>query len=142
MAESFLSRTGEIRIDEFGNVFSLRNELSRGGQGVVYRTKDPDLAIKQPIDPTTGEVDLNSNMRNVFRGVRCLPIPKDARVALPLSILRDEPGYVMRLLRGMRSFDSAFYLKGDAKEAIRDADMPGWLQGADRELAKIGRAHV
>ncbi|MGN8980490.1 MULTISPECIES: protein kinase domain-containing protein [unclassified Collinsella] len=135
MAESFLSRTGEIRIDEFGNVFSLRNELSRGGQGVVYRTKDPDLAIKQPIDPTTGEVDLNSNMRNVFRGVRCLPIPKDARVALPLSILRDEPGYVMRLLRGMRSFDSAFYLKGDAKEAIRDADMPGWLQGADRELA-------
>ena len=135
MNEGILSRSGEIKVDEFGNVFNLRKELSRGGQGVVYRTKDPDLAIKQPINPDTGEVDLNSNMRSVFRGVRSLPIPKEARIALPLSILRDEPGYVMRLLRGMRPFDDAFYLKGDVKEKMKGMELPEWLQGADSEQA-------
>ena len=135
MSEGFLSRSGEIRVDEYGNVFSLRSELSRGGQGVVYRTKDPDLAIKQPIDPDTGEIDHQSNMRNIFRGVRCLPIPKDCRIALPLSILRDDPGYVMRLLRRMRPFDDAFYLKGDIKEKMKDSELPEWLQGADPERA-------
>lgn len=135
MSEEILSRNGEIRVDEFGNVFSLRNELSRGGQGVVYRTKDPDLAIKQPINPETGEIDYQSNMRGVFLGVRSLPIPKDARIALPLSILRDEPGYVMRLLNGMLPFDSVFYLKGNDKERIKGCDTPEWLKGVNPEKA-------
>lgn len=139
MSEGILSREGEIRVDEFGNVFHLRKELSRGGQGVVFRTKDPDLAIKQPLNPETGEVDLGSNMKRVFRGVRSLPIPKDARVALPLSILRDQPGYVMRLLNGMRPFDSAFYLKGDVKEKMKteveDSGLPEWLKGAGLDQA-------
>ena len=135
MSEGILSRSGEIRVDEFGNVFHLRNELSRGGQGVVYRTKDPDLAIKQPIDPETGEIDLRSNMRSIFRSVRSLPIPQDARIALPLSILRDEPGYVMRLLRGMFPFDSVFYLKGETKERLKEGDVPEWLENVDPDQA-------
>lgn len=129
MTEGILSRSGKVLVDESGYVFQLRRELSHGGQGVVYRTKDPDLAIKQPIDPTTGEVDLKSNMRSVFRGVRSLPIPTDARIALPLTILRDEPGYVMRLLRGMQPFDSAFYMKGSEKEELKSSDIPSWLEG-------------
>lgn len=137
MAEGILSRNGEIKIDEYGNVFNLCKELSRGGQGVVYRTKDPDLAIKQPINPETGEVDLKSDMRRVFRGVRSLPIPDGARVALPLSILRDEPGYVMRLLRGMQPFDSTFYLKGDSKEIMKREELPSWLDEANPEQATL-----
>jgi hypothetical protein len=42
--------------DEYGNLHYLADELARGGQGVVFRTKDADLAIKQPLDAirTTG----------------------------------------------------------------------------------------
>ena len=135
MSDGILSKEGEVRVDEFGNVFYLRKELSRGGQGVVYRTKDPDLAIKQPLNPETGEVDLGSDMKRVFRGVRSLPIPKDIRVALPLSILRDQPGYVMRLLNGMQPFDGAFYLKGDVKEKMKAVEFPAWLADVEPDRA-------
>ena len=138
MAEGMLSRNGEIRIDEFGYVHSLRKELSRGGQGVVYRTKDPDIAIKQPLNPNTGEIDLDSDMGRVFRGVRSLPMPKGVRVALPLSILRpgpDGPGYVMKLLRNMESLDCVFYLKKSDKERILSGGLPLWLEGLPEEQA-------
>ncbi|NHM16522.1 protein kinase [Eggerthellaceae bacterium zg-887] len=135
MPEGILSRSGAARVDEYGNVHFLRKELSRGGQGVVYRTKDPDLAIKQPIDPETGEIDSSTSMQAVFKDVRMLPIPEGIRVALPLSILRDEPGYVMRLLRDMKPFDDVFYLKGDAREELRRESMPSWLSEAEPEQA-------
>jgi len=37
-------------VDEYGNIHYPSEELARGGQGVVFRTTDADLAIKQPLD--------------------------------------------------------------------------------------------
>lgn len=38
-------------VDEYQNVHILGDQLAPpGGQGIVYRTKDPDLAIKLVID--------------------------------------------------------------------------------------------
>ena len=78
-------------VDEYGNVHQITDELARGGQGVVYRTKDADLAIKQPLNDS-GQPDKTANLRERFQHIRLLPIPPRIPVSLPLAILRDEPG--------------------------------------------------
>ena len=87
--------------DEYGNLHYLADELARGGQGVVFRTRDADLAIKQPLD-ASGQPDKNANLRDRFQNIRLLPMPSHIPVSLPLAILRNVPGYVMRLLGGMK----------------------------------------
>ena len=126
--------------DEYGNLHYLAEELARGGQGVVYRTRDADLAIKQPLD-ASGQPDKAANLRDRFQRIRVLPIPPSIPVSLPLAILRDEPGYVMRLLNGMNSFE-IFEMGGRTKKKLREdldagrLELPKWLAAIrDRDLA-------
>jgi len=126
--------------DEYGNRHYLDDEIARGGQGVVFRTKDADLAIKQPLD-ASGQPDKNASMRNRFQNIRLLPIPPGIPVSLPLAILRDEPGYVMRLLNGMKPFN-VFDLDGKTKATLKEAlaadklEFPEWLaEIPDKEIA-------
>jgi hypothetical protein len=87
-------RTPAVRqlVDEHGNIHCPSEELARGGQGVVFRTTDADLAIKQPLD-ASGNPDKNANLRERFHSIRLLPLPPRVPISLPLAILRDEPGY-------------------------------------------------
>jgi hypothetical protein len=127
--------------DEYGNQHCLADELARGGQGVVFRTKDADLAIKQPLD-ASGELDKGVNLRDRFQNIRLLPMPARIPISLPLAILRDEPGYVMRLLSGMKSF-SAFDLHGKTKKELEDQNtvLPQWLQGVPDEGLALRLLH-
>ena len=123
-------------VDEYGNVHQITDELARGGQGVVYRTNDADLAIKQPLNDS-GQPDKTANLRERFQHIRLLPIPPRIPVSLPLAILRDEPGYVMRLLNGMKPF-TVFDLDGKSKKKLEDEKpvLPQWLANIpDKELA-------
>lgn len=122
--------------DEYGNQHYLADELARGGQGVVFRTRDADLAIKQPFDPA-GQPDKDANLRERFQNIRLLPMPSRIPLSLPLAILRDEPGYVMRLLSGMKPF-CAFDLDGKTKKELEEqkAVLPQWLKGIpDKETS-------
>ena len=122
--------------DEYDNFHYRADELARGGQGVVFRTKDVDLAIKQPLD-ASGQPDKSANLRDRFKNIRLLPIPSRIPVSLPLAILRDEPGYVMRLLNGMKPF-STFDLDGKTKKKLEELKpaLPRWLAGIpDRDMA-------
>jgi serine/threonine protein kinase len=122
--------------DQYGNIFQLSEELARGGQGVVFRTTDADLAIKQPLG-ADGEPDRSGNLQDRFMNIRCLPIPEGIPISLPLSILRDEPGYVMKLLNGMKPFQS-FYLDGETKEKLENEAVPAWLSEIpDIEAARL-----
>lgn len=113
--------------DQYGNQHQLSSELARGGQGVVYRTTDADLAVKQPL-AANGEVDRASNLQEQFQRVRCLPLPPRISISLPLATLRDEPGYVMPLLREMEPF-GAFDLNGAVKDELGSEVIPEWLAG-------------
>jgi serine/threonine protein kinase len=122
--------------DEYGNRHYLADELARGGQGVVFRTKDADLAIKQPLD-AAGQPDNGANLRDRFQNIRLLPTPSRIPVSMPLAILRDEPGYVMRLLNGMKSF-GIFELDGKTKRELetKGLKLPHWLSAIpDKEMA-------
>lgn len=122
--------------DEYGNLHYIADELARGGQGVVFRTKDADLAIKRPLDASR-QPDQNAKLRERFQNIRLLPIPSRIPVSLPLANLRDEPGYVMRLLSGMKPF-GIFDLDRRAKKELegRKGTLPQWLAGIpDKEMA-------
>jgi len=129
-------------VDEYGNLHYLANELARGGQGVVFRTADVDLAIKQPLDDF-GNPDMSSNLHLRFQNVRLLPLPSRIPISLPLAILRDEPGYVMRLLNGMKPF-SVFDWNGKVKAELKEGvalntqEFPKWLESLpNKELALL-----
>ena len=122
--------------DEYDNLHYLADEIARGGQGVVFRTRDADLAIKQPLD-ASGQPDKSANLRDRFQNIRLLPMPSRIPVSLPLAILRDEPGYVMHLLDGMKSF-CVFDLAGKTKKILEEqnSELPQWLARIpDKEMA-------
>jgi serine/threonine protein kinase len=121
-------------VDEYGNIHYPSEELARGGQGVVFRTTDADLAIKQPLD-VSGNPDKNANLRDRFQNIRLLPLPPRIPISLPLAILRNEPGYVMRLLNGMKPFE-AFEMNGTTHKTLREAIEEGKLE-CPKWLAKI-----
>jgi serine/threonine protein kinase len=116
-------------VDEFQNVHIQDKVLGQGGQGVVYRTKDPDLAIKLVTDesgaPVTDE-DLIERYSRRFKRVRQLPLPESLNISLPAAVLQNNAGYVMQLLSEMVPF-SHFWLDGKSAQNITSDDIPEWL---------------
>lgn len=94
--------------DIYGNVFSIDRELSSGGQGIVYKTKEPNVLLKIEWDPQTKRINLNTEDNKKFDAIRLLPIPQNTNITLPQSILKDCVGYSMRMLDDMISFEDAF----------------------------------
>jgi hypothetical protein len=138
MAENTFARHDTL-VDQYGNQHELSRELARGGQGVVYRTSDADLAIKQPLG-LDGGPDRRSDLQELFQNVRCLPLPPRIPISLPLAVLRDEPGYVMSLLNDMASFRT-FELSGDERAALAAQPLPKWLSGMTDDNAALLLMH-
>lgn len=107
--------------DIYGNVFNIDRELSSGGQGIVYKTKEPNVLLKIQWNPQTKKINVNTLDNRNFDEIRLLPIPQNTNITLPQSILKDCVGYSMRMLDDMISFDDAFRY-GD--ERYRNA----WLE--------------
>ena len=138
MTENTFARHATL-IDQYGNQHVLTSELARGGQGVVYRTSDADLAIKQPLAQDDGP-DRGSDLQQLFQKVRCLPLPPRIPISLPLAVLRDEPGYVMSLLSAMAPFRT-FELSGDERAALAAQPRPNWLSGMKDDNAALLLMH-
>lgn len=94
--------------DTCGNPHFCEEAISQGGQGIVYRTQEPNVAVKILFD-AQGEKDcLQLDRNQMFQQIRCLPTP--SQVTLPQVVLEDYVGYTMELLEDMDSFDTAFSL--------------------------------
>lgn len=127
--------------DQFGNIFYIKEELNRGGQGVVYRTTDKDVAIKQPIKQPGGELDYSPELIGRYSKIRTLPLPKGIHLTTPLSILRDQPGYVMRLLGDMKALSKVFRFGGQEKKSVENEAKPGWLSAVKDQDAAMQLMH-
>ena len=88
-------------VDSDGNEFHVMEKLGEGGQGIVYTTDDPTLAIKQPF--RNGQIDTSRDFNLLFENIRHLPLPKNLHITSPIAILKNEPGFVMRLMAGRMS---------------------------------------
>lgn len=125
-------------VDEYQNVHIQDKLLGQGGQGVVFRTKDPDLAIKLVTDesgaPVTDE-ELMERYLKRFKRVRLLPLPESLNISVPAALLHNNAGYVMQLLSEMVPF-SHFWLDGKSAENIGPDDIPAWLSAMPENEAK------
>ncbi|MDR1484872.1 MAG: hypothetical protein LBT09_08635 [Planctomycetaceae bacterium] len=124
-------------IDEYFNVHVQDKTLGQGGQGVVFRTKIPDVAVKLATDasgnPINDETFREQNKKRLKR-VQNLPVA-GCNVALPVALLRDYAGYVMQLLSDMIPFGN-FWADGKSLQKITDEDIPKWLEGNPKDTAK------
>lgn len=127
-------------VDEYQNKHIQDKVLGQGGQGVVFRTKDPDLAIKLVTDesgtPVTGEESVKRYSERLKR-LRRLPLPESLNISVPAALLQNNAGYVMQLLSEMVPF-SHFWLDGKSAEKIGPDDIPAWLLAMpENEARKI-----
>lgn len=113
--------------DEFGFVHLVKSEIDRGGQGVVYRTSDPNIAVKLVLDAAGNEIPAGHFAHRLSR-LRSLPLPKNLNLSMPAAVLSDTAGYVMRLLDDMVSLRHFEPTSGIASQD-GNATRPGWLSG-------------
>jgi len=123
-------------IDEFNNMHYIGEELGRGGQGVVYKTKDADTVIKKALNNEKPIKD-KTQIRRFHQKIKKLiykPLPNDINIAKPLVVLKDEAGYVMHLLEGMKSFAILLPQELKKQEASK-IEIPDFLKGIDERSA-------
>ena len=95
-------------VDENGYKHYLEKEIGRGGQGITWQTKDPNIIVKMKVNPNTGEPVVDEieyeKFKNELDEVRILNLPDDIHIARPVSLLQKPYcGYTMRLLKDMQS---------------------------------------
>lgn len=98
--------------DFYGHKHKLASVISKGGQGAVFRTPDPTIAVKVAFgdkNNSSGDEDkdmvlMNDSQNDEFKKIRLLPLPKNINLTLPKATLKTCSGYVMSLLEDMDSF--------------------------------------
>ena len=128
-----MNKQDDIFIDEFANLHQKDTELGRGGQGVVFRTHDRDIAIKLALD-TNGSPRPPDNNLHRLRTLRFLPVPERLQLSMPMAMLRDYEGYVMRLLGDMMPFKH-FWAGGNGASSAPKVTVPEWLSQLPVPLA-------
>ena len=104
--------------NQYEDIHNYRHQLMEqigqpGGQGVVFRTTDPDLAVKLIHNSTKTDVSTDTSGNQRYMNLRLLPLPDRINLTLPRAELKDVAGYVMTLLDDMQEF-SASFMPGDA----------------------------
>jgi len=125
-------------IDEYFQKHYLEGELSSGGQGVVYRTQDPELLIKLSFSSaTTKELVTDKSQKkqllDKFMRIGFLPMPENIRLAIPVANLTDHAGYVMRFVTDMQEFTDQFIQNGKQNKKTlvdlsTDSDVPEFIK--------------
>lgn len=105
-----------VYVDEFGHKHRLVKELSRGGQGAVFRTDQADILVKLAIKQGR---TIPAAAGDDYMNIRLLPIDQKTNVTMPLVLLKEKSGYVMQFLMDMQSFSEAFGSTVDMSEELK-----------------------
>ncbi|MDO5519830.1 MAG: hypothetical protein Q4G58_04985 [bacterium] len=103
----------DVYVDTYGRSHVASKVLSSGGQGIVYRTEEPNTLLKLEWDPLTQEIKKDTTNNTKFDEIRILPLLEKTNLTLPQTTLRDVAGYTMKLLDDMKSFEEVFSSEGN-----------------------------
>lgn len=124
-------------LDTKGSAYELKDEISRGGQGIVYHTHLPQVLIK-------GFINKDEQARQRWRKHISWLIQQDLgdlKLARPLVMLAEPRcGYVMELMDGLISLQSlldSFIAAGE--EAAADYLQQGGMRRRVRILCQLAR---
>ncbi len=115
--------------DQLSQWHELTKELGRGGQGVVYRTSDPELLIKMPLKDGNEITDASEveAFQQKFERLYLLPLTEAMHITKPLYLLdTQQAGYVMQMMEDMQPIGHLLpqiLSKQNAKNFTR----PDWL---------------
>jgi serine/threonine protein kinase len=109
--------------DEFGYKHITTSEIARGGQGAVFRTQNPNIAVKVELNPTGTEFSKDTSQNKRLDEIRLLPISRKINLTLPQATLKNFAGYAMTLLDDMDSFENVFDYSFDSESGYSN----GWL---------------
>lgn len=115
--------------DIFGYKHKVDKEIARGGQGIVYRTQNSNIAIKLELDSTTMEIVKDVSGNEKYDNIRLLPIPENINLTLPQATLSHVSGYVMTLLDDMNSLEKEFDYSFDKESEY----ISNWLKELKEE---------
>lgn len=121
--------------DEYKTRHEVRGELSRGGQGIIYKTGDPEVVIKLDLQSeadTSNREAIMEYVRRRYQNIRLLPIPIDFPIAKPLAVLESLPGYVMEFLNGMEPIQNFIDVGALSAERVG----PEWIKVLPDERLK------
>lgn len=107
----------EVFEDEFGYSHTTTTILGQGGQGVVYRMEDVDLALKLSLKNGQRLTNINDikKARRDFNKLKYLPLD-GLKLSTPIAILSNETGYIMPLMSDMMPFSKFIYGEQSPKE--------------------------
>ena len=90
--------------DQLSQWHELKKELGKGGQGIVYRTADPELLVKMPLKngkEITSRDEIN-HFQKRFEHLYLLPLTNKMHITRPLYLLEEQAGYVMQMMQDMQ----------------------------------------
>ncbi len=120
---------GSTVTDQYHQEHKIGSELGKGGQGIVYTTSDPDIAIKLVLtkdgEPYKDK-EFIKNYHKQLDDLLTLPISQEINLARPICRLKDHAGYVMQQLRGMKPVEDFF---STFPKNVEEIKYPQWLDG-------------
>ena len=126
----------QVYIDIYGRSHVASKILSSGGQGIVYKTEEPNTLLKLEWNPITQEIVKETSNNAKFDEIRIFPILEKTNITLPQTTLKDVAGYTMKLLDDMNSFEEVFSNCGG------EIPCNDWLDGISATDSDLGEKFV
>lgn len=114
--------------DQLSQWHKLTKKLGQGGQGIVYRTSDPELLVKMPLK-NGREITIKAEVeyfQTQFERLYLLPLTKAMHITRPLYLLAEQAGYVMQMMQDMQPIGELLPRVLN-KQLAKTFTRPAWL---------------
>lgn len=114
--------------DQLSQKHKLTKILGQGGQGIVYKTSDPQLLVKMPLknfEEITDKAEIK-RFQDQLERLYLLPLSESMHITKPLYLLDEQAGYVMQMMQDMQPIGE-WLPQIFKQQASETSDLPTWF---------------